>query len=116
MTERKKKIDMHVSIASKILSEIKRRQIDKLQDIEDEIMTSKAMSNATKIEFMNFMKKETDSPEEFLDKMRLLLIFIFCSSDLNEIKGLIETLKALHHNEFEEATIQNILRKRKVSS
>lgn len=38
MTERKKKIDMHVQIASRILSEIKRRQIDKLQDIEDEIM------------------------------------------------------------------------------
>ena len=30
MTERKKKIDMHVQIASKILSEIKRRAIDKL--------------------------------------------------------------------------------------
>jgi len=30
MTERKKKIDMHVQIASKILQEIKRREIDKL--------------------------------------------------------------------------------------
>lgn len=30
MTERKKKIDMHVQIASRILSEIKRRGIDKL--------------------------------------------------------------------------------------
>ena len=48
MTERKKKIDMHVKVASKILGEIKRRQIDKLQDIEDEIMTQKAMSNATR--------------------------------------------------------------------
>ena len=30
MTERKKKIDMHVKIASRILTEIKSRQIDKL--------------------------------------------------------------------------------------
>jgi len=30
MTERKKKVDMHVKIASKILTEIKSRQIDKL--------------------------------------------------------------------------------------
>ena len=30
MTERKKKIDMHVSIASAMLHEIKRRGIDKL--------------------------------------------------------------------------------------
>ncbi len=44
MTERKKKIDMHVQIASKILSEIKRRGIDKLQDIEDEIMQSGKIS------------------------------------------------------------------------
>ena len=38
MTEQKRKIDMHVSIATKILSEIKRREIDKLQDFEEECM------------------------------------------------------------------------------
>lgn len=45
MTEKKKKIDMHVTVASKILDDIKRRGIDKLQDIEDEIMTSKQISH-----------------------------------------------------------------------
>jgi len=30
MTERKKKIDMHINVASKILEDIKRRGIDKL--------------------------------------------------------------------------------------
>jgi hypothetical protein len=30
MTEKKRKIDMHVSIATKILQEIKKREIDKL--------------------------------------------------------------------------------------
>ena len=40
MTERKKKIDMHVQVASKILSEINRRQLNDLQDWEDEIMTN----------------------------------------------------------------------------
>ena len=30
MTDRKKKIDMHVKIASRVLTEIKSRQIDKL--------------------------------------------------------------------------------------
>jgi len=47
MTE-KKKIDMHITVASKILEHIKRRSIDKLQDIEDEIMTSRQMSNANR--------------------------------------------------------------------
>ena len=45
MTERKKKIDMHINVATKILGDIKRRGIDKLQDVEDEIMTSKVMSS-----------------------------------------------------------------------
>lgn len=44
MTERKKKIDMHINVATKILGEIKRRAIDKLQDVEEEIMTSKVIS------------------------------------------------------------------------
>lgn len=38
MTERKKKIDMHVAIAMKLLSEIQKRKLDKLQEFEDEIM------------------------------------------------------------------------------
>lgn len=60
MTERKRKIEMHVKIASKILSEIKRRSIDKLQDFEDELMTSGKLSSGNRVEVMNFMKRETD--------------------------------------------------------
>lgn len=48
MTERKKKIDMHVSIASKILHEIKRRGIDKLQDWQDELMKNQSLSSSAK--------------------------------------------------------------------
>jgi hypothetical protein len=47
MTEKKRKIDMHVSIASKILAEIKRREIDKLQDFEEEAMRGN-LSTATR--------------------------------------------------------------------
>jgi hypothetical protein len=74
------------------------------------------MSTATKLEFMNIMKKETETPKEFMDKMRLLLIFIFCSSDINEIKGVVETLKTIHANEFDEAFVQALIKKRKVSN
>ena len=56
MTERKKKLEMHVQIATKILSEIKRRSIDKLQDFEDEIMTSGRVSGTNKVEIMNYLK------------------------------------------------------------
>ncbi len=49
MIERKKKIDMHVAIASKILAEIRRRTLDKVNDFEDEIMdASGQLSSATR--------------------------------------------------------------------
>ena len=40
MSARKTKIDMHVHIASRILSEIKRRELNNLQDWEEDIMTN----------------------------------------------------------------------------
>lgn len=47
MTEKKRKIDMHVSLATKILQEIKMREIDKLQDFEEEAMRGQ-LSTATR--------------------------------------------------------------------
>jgi hypothetical protein len=46
--DKKKKIDMHVKLATKLLTEIKSRQIDKLQDIEDEILTKRSVSGENK--------------------------------------------------------------------
>ena len=78
MTERKKRIEMHIQIASKILSEIKRRGIDELQEFEDDILTSGKISAANKVKAAEFMRKETSKPDEVNDKMRLLLINILC--------------------------------------
>ena len=86
MTERKKKIEMHVQIATKILGGIKRRSIDKLQDFEDDLMTTGKISTGNRIELMNYMKHETDKPEEYMDKLRLLLIYIYCGNDISEIR------------------------------
>lgn len=77
-------------------------------------MTSKQMSSSTRLKFMDFMKKETETPKEFMDKMRLLLIFIFCSSDIHEIKGVVEILKTIHASEFDETFVQALIKKRKV--
>ena len=40
LNNRKTKIDMHVQIATKILAEIGKRELNNLQDWEDEIMTN----------------------------------------------------------------------------
>ncbi len=105
MTERKKKIDMHINVASKVLEDIKRRGIDKLQDIEDEIMTSKQMSSSTRIQFMEFMRKDTEKQDEFNDKIRLLVIYIFCSGDVSDIKQIMDIIKTIHKDQFDEEFI-----------
>jgi hypothetical protein len=59
MTEQKKKIDMHVKIASRILTDIKARQLDKMQDIEDEIMTTRKLAGENKQDLINILGLET---------------------------------------------------------
>jgi Sec1 family len=73
MTEQKRKIDMHVSIATKILQEIKRREIDKLQDFEEEAMKG-TLSNQSKQLILTYIRRETKEPTERSDKVRLCAI------------------------------------------
>jgi uncharacterized phage infection (PIP) family protein YhgE len=112
MTERKKKIEMHVQIATKILSEIKRRAIDKLQDFEDELMTTGRLSSANKAEVGSILARETDKVDEFQDKMRLLIIYIMCGQDYKEVKEAIDMVKALHMDKWDEAFVDSLLKKR----
>ncbi len=42
------------------------------------------------------MRRETDKQEEYLDKLRVLLIMILCGSDINEINSMIDTIKLIH--------------------
>jgi len=105
MTERKKRIEMHVQIASRILADIKRRGIDELQEFEDDIMTTGRLSAANKAKANEMLKKETSKPEEIRDKIRLLLINIMCGQDLPDIKGMIDTVRSLHADHLDEGFI-----------
>lgn len=94
MTEKKKKVDMHVQIASKILSEIKRRDLDKLQDFEDEIMKSTKLSNQCMIDLMAYLKNQIATPEHFTDRMRILTIIAIClDQDDSVLKQAIANVK-----------------------
>ncbi len=84
MSTRKAKIDMHVQIATKILSEINKRVLNNLQDWEDEIMgNSGTLSTQTSNDLFRFLKRETASKDEFNDKVRVLAIIVLCASDPN---------------------------------
>ena len=97
MTERKKKIDMHVQVASKILQEIKKRELNNLQDWEDEIMqNSESIGTQTRTDILRYLKRETTSLEEFQDKLRLLIVLVQCSSEMSLINEAIGTVKEMH--------------------
>ncbi len=103
---------MHVQIATKILSEIKRRSIDKLQDFEDELMTTGRLSSANRTEIMQYMRRETDKVDEVQDKMRILIICIMCGQDSREVKEIIDIVKTLHKDKWEDAFVEGLLKRR----
>jgi hypothetical protein len=49
---------MHVKIASKILTDIKERHLDKYQDIEEEIISSRKVSGENKQDMLNILGLE----------------------------------------------------------
>ena len=112
MTERKKRIEMHVQIASRILAEIKRRGIDELQEFEDDIMTTGRLTAANKAKAGEILRKETSKPEEIRDKIRLLLINILCGQDQAEVRGMLETVRSLHADHLDEGFIDFMLKRR----
>ena len=96
MTARKTKIDMHVQIASKILAEIGRRELNNLQDWEDEIMSSPGnLNNQTKTDLLRYLGRETasTSQDEFNDKLRTLIIIVLCTNDRQLVSESLEAVK-----------------------
>lgn len=112
MQDRKKKIDMHVKLASKMLTEIKSRSIDKLQDIEDEILTSRKVSGENKQDLINILGLEIPNSDStrspFMDKVRLLLIMILCFKDLDQLAKYIETVENIHKLPFETDAMSKV--------
>ena len=96
MTARKTKIDMHVQIASKILAEIGRRELNNLQDWEDEIMSSPgSLNNQTKTDLLRYLGRETasTSQDEFNDKLRTLIIIVLCTNDRQLVSESLDAVK-----------------------
>jgi len=80
---------MHVKIASKILTEIKSRSIDKMQDIEDEIMTTRKITGENKQDLINILGVQND----LNDKLRVIIIMVLCLKDMGELSKMLEIIK-----------------------
>lgn len=112
MQDRKKKIDMHFKLASKMLTEIKSRSIDKLQDIEDEILTTRKLSGENKQDFINILGLEvpnsSTNKQPFMDKIRILMIMILCFKDLDQLQKFIETVVNVHKLPYEVEILNKV--------
>ena len=90
MQGKKKMIDMHISIASKILKDIGSRSIMELSEFEEEIMgASGRLTAQTKTKLFEYLEKETLSSEQLTDKIRLLIIMAQCLNDQATVEQAI---------------------------
>jgi len=77
LLEKKKLIDMHTSIATEVLEEIKKRKLDVYFELEEKLLSRNSLSanERSPLELI-----EDQSAGSFNDKIRLLLINYICSN------------------------------------
>jgi DNA-directed RNA polymerase specialized sigma subunit len=74
-----------MKIASSMLTEIKSRSIDKLQDIEDEILTTRKLAGENRQDLVNVLGISSSEKTQFEDKIRVLIMMILCLKDMAEL-------------------------------
>lgn len=79
LLEKKKHIDMHTSLATAILEQIKLRKLDVFFELEEKIMSKQQHLDKALNDL--FDDSEAGTPE---DKMRLLLIYVLCSQQVTD--------------------------------
>lgn len=117
MTEQKKKIDMHMKIASSMLTEIKSRSIDKLQDIEDEILTTRKLAGENRQDLVNILGISSTEKTQFEDKIRVLIMMILCLKDMAELQSFYDIVQNTHKKIDEVGVLEkvNIMLKKRLN-
>jgi len=78
LLEKKRLIDMHTSLATAILDQIKARKLDQFFEYEEKIMSKQTLDKSLMQVF-----EDTDIVNNE-DKMRLFLIYYICSKEISE--------------------------------
>eukprot|EP00116_Pleurobrachia_bachei_P017739 sb/3478001/ len=87
--EKKKRVDMHINIATSLSESIKSRSLDKFFEVEEKIMTKATLEDSV----LELLKNpDLGTPD---DKMRLFVIYYLNTSDLpdSELKMYMDTLE-----------------------
>ncbi|KAL5258873.1 hypothetical protein ACHWQZ_G009364 [Mnemiopsis leidyi] len=89
LMERKKRVDMHINIATALSDCIRARNLDKFFEVEEKIMTKTTLEESV----LDTLKNPSVGTAE--DKLRLFIIYYLTTSDLpdNELQQYIEALQ-----------------------
>ena len=92
LLEKKRLIDMHTSIATAILDQIKLRKLDLFFELEEKVMSRQNLGDKSLADILQ--DPEAGTPE---DKLRLFIIYYICSQ--NSSKEEIDSLSAILESE-----------------
>jgi hypothetical protein len=61
---------------------------------------------------MNYLKTESDKPEVYNDKLRLIVIGVMCGNEMGEIRQMIEVVKEVHRDRYDEEFVEALIKRR----
>uniref|UniRef100_A0A0R3RUU6 Sec1 family domain-containing protein 1 n=1 Tax=Elaeophora elaphi TaxID=1147741 RepID=A0A0R3RUU6_9BILA len=107
LLEKKRLIDLHTTVATAVLNEIKRRKLDVLFEAEEKIMNG-LLSDATVIELMRQSSVHEDT-------LRVMLINYLCSSNTSqdELREQVDYLKEIG---LDDASVKFVRQLRSISN
>ena len=108
LLEKKRLIDMHTSLATAMLDQIKLRKLDMFFELEEKIMSKQVLDRSL---IQVFEDPEAGTPE---DKLRLFLIYYLCSSNISEAE-VAQYSKALEECGCNMASLQFLKRWKSLS-
>ena len=86
LLEKKRKIDMHMSMATSVLEQVKLRRLDLFYELEEKALSSSSTAAAQSDSLWQQVREVLEDPEAGTpkDRMRLFLVYFLCHPSLSE--------------------------------
>ena len=97
LLEKKRKIDMHMSMATSVLEQVKLRRLDLFYELEEKALSSSSTAAAQSDSLWQQVREVLEDPEAGTpkDRMRLFLVYFLChpslsDQDVERLCGILE--------------------------
>ena len=104
LTDKKKRMTMHVKMASTLNERIKLQSLDKMQDIEEECIEHGKVTGENRDDLTKYLQQKSEAALRTsvledagcADMLRLLVIMVLCHKNLDELDAYITMAEASH--------------------